>query len=392
MAATVRPARPNAQPLPAAPSYGSGTLAELLPSAAAVLGVPGFENSLGLPAARRICVVMVDGLGKSLLKSRGGHAPFLRRMSAGSRTLSAAFPTTTAASIASLGTGLPPGMHGIVGYDAVDPRERRVVNMLGGWPEDLDPAAWQPHPTVFERAQEHVHVATVSLPQFEGSSLTAAALRGGEFVGAQTPQARVRAAQEILPRHEKVLMYLYWNELDKVGHRYGAGSRQWGEQLEELDAAMRTLAGRLPAGTLLLLTADHGMVDVAERQRIDYSTMPELLEGIELTAGEPRAVQLHFAPDAGPQVRARVAERWKAEFGTRAWVLTRDEAIAHGLFGRTDPDIKARIGDLLVLASAEIALYDGRRAAPQAFEMVGQHGSMTRAEREVPLLTLALPR
>ena len=133
--------------LPAAPPYGRKTIAELLPSAAAALGVPGFDNPLSLPAANRICVVMVDGLGKALLRARGGHAPFLRKLMENSQTLMAAFPSTTAASLASFGTGLPPGQHGLVGYDAVDPARRRVVNQLGGWPKDLDPVAWQPHAT-----------------------------------------------------------------------------------------------------------------------------------------------------------------------------------------------------------------------------------------------------
>ncbi|MEE1620240.1 nucleotide pyrophosphatase/phosphodiesterase family protein [Zafaria sp. J156] len=376
--------------LPAPPRYGSASLGEVLPSAAAVLGVPGYANTLGLPPARRVCVVMADGLGSALLKSRGGHAPFLRRHLETGRHLDAAFPTTTAASLATLGTGLPPGRHGIVGYDVLDPAGPRVVNMLGGWPSDLDPAAWQPHRTVLEDAAGHVHVATVSLPQFDGSSLTRAALRGGEFAAAKTAQARVRRASEILAAHERVLMYCYWNELDKAGHRHGSASLEWGEQLEELDAAMRTLAARLPAGTLLLLTADHGMVDVPERHRIDYSLTPELVDGVALTAGEPRCVQLHVEPGLSAGGRERLVGAWRAALGPRAWILERHEAVAHGFFGDVDADVLPRIGDLLVLPSVpELALYDGRRVAPRAFEMVGQHGSVTRAERVVPLLTLA---
>jgi len=381
-----------AEALPAAPRYGTADLSALLPSAAAALGIPGHANTLGLPRARKVCVVMADGLGRSLLKARAGHAPFLRSTLAGSRTLDAAFPTTTAASLTSLGTGLEPGRHGIVGYDVVDPAVPRVVNMLGQWPADLDPAEWQPYPTVLAAAAEHVHVATASLPRFRDSALTRAALNGGDFVAAGTPQARVRAAVEALEAHEKALVYCYWNELDKAGHRFGTDSPQWVGELEELDANMRTLARRVPAGTLLLLVADHGMVDVRPEGRIDYSLQPELLEGIALTAGEPRAVQLHFSPDAGQDLREEVILRWKQAFGAKAWVVTRDEAIGRGYFGTVDERVRTRIGDVLVLASGELALYDGRRASGQAMEMVGQHGSMTRAEREVPLLTLATPR
>lgn len=362
-----------------------------MPSAAAALGVPGYTNVLGLPKARRVCVVMADGLGKSLLKARSGHAPFLRSAMANSRTLDAAFPTTTAASLSSLGTGLVPGRHGIVGYDVVDPAVPRVVNMLGAWPADLDPAEWQPYPTVLADVAEHLYVATASLPRFKDSALTRASLSGGEFLPAGTPQARVRAAVEALGSHDRALVYCYWNELDKAGHRFGSDSTQWVSELEELDANMHTLARRVPSGTLVLLVADHGMVDVRREARIDYSQYPELLEGIALTAGEPRAVQLHFAPDATAETRSAVILRWKEAFGAKAWVITRDEAIDRGYFGAVDERVRARIGDVLVLANGEIALYDGRRSSAQAMEMVGQHGSMTRSEREVPLLVLAAP-
>lgn len=391
MGTAASPRLEPAEPLPAAPRYGTADLSALLPSAAAVLGVPGYTNLLGLPRARKVCVVMADGLGRSLLKARSGHAPFLRSAMANSRTLDAAFPTTTAASLSSLGTGLPPGRHGIVGYDVVDPSVPRVVNMLGQWPADLEPAAWQPYRTVLADAAEHVYVATASLPRFRDSALTRASLHGGDFLPASTPQARVRAAVEALEGHERALVYCYWNELDKAGHRFGSDSPQWVGELEELDANMGTLARRIPRGTLLLLVADHGMVDVRREARIDYSLRPELLEGIALTAGEPRAVQLHFAADATAGTRAAVIHRWKQAFGAKAWIITRDEAIGRGYFGAVDARVRARIGDVLVLASGELALYDGRRASAQAMEMIGQHGSMTRAEREVPLLVLAKP-
>ncbi|MDN6169012.1 MAG: alkaline phosphatase family protein [Micrococcaceae bacterium] len=390
---TARPTRLEpADPLPAPPRYGTAALSVVMSSAAAVLGVPGFSNVLSLPKARKVCVVMADGLGKSLLKARSGHAPFLRSKMANSRTLDASFPTTTAASLSSLGTGVPPGRHGIVGYDVVDPAVPRVVNMLGNWPEDLDPAVWQPYPTVMDQASEHVHVATASLPRFSDSALTRASLKGGEFLPAGTPQARVRAATEALAAHDRSLVYCYWNELDKAGHKFGSDSPQWLSELEELDANMRTLAQRVPAGTLLLLVADHGMVDVRPEARIDYSRDPELLEGIALTAGEPRAVQLHFSHDATEATRAALIRNWKEAFGAKAWVITRDEAIDHGYFGEVDERVRSRIGDVLVLASGELALFDGRRVSPRAMEMIGQHGSMTRAEREIPLLTLATPK
>lgn len=347
----------------------------------------GFANPLELRPARRVCVVMVDGLGKGLLKARGGHAPYLRRGMDNGRTLSAAFPTTTAASLASLGTGLPPGQHGLVGYDVLDPTQGKIVNQLGGWDEGVDPELWQPHPTVFERVAEKLPVATVSLPKFATSGLTRAALRGGSFHAATTPHARTAAAADLLASERQMLLYLYFNELDRAGHKHGCGSSQWGEALEEVDAAVKRLAARMPADTLLLVTGDHGMVDVEPEHRYDYSATPELTEAVAFTGGEPRMVHLYLEPGAGADARDRLVGAWQRAHGHQAWVMTREQAERAGYFGPIDDSVRGRIGDVLIAAREPVAFFDTRRIQQTALRMVGQHGSLTRAEREVPLLT-----
>lgn len=377
--------------LPKPPRYGRRTVAEVLSSAAASLGVPGFEDVLGLPAAHRVVVVLVDGLGRAQLRARAGHAPTLSGAT-NLATLDAAFPTTTASSLASLGTGAAPGAHGLVGYDVLDPDRDTVVNQLGGWDAAVDPRTWQPLPTVLERAAEHVDVVTVSRHKFADSGLTNAALRGGRFVAAEGPAARVSTALDQLAAGRDTLMYFYWDELDRTGHAKGWESWDWTAQLEELEASLRRLVSRVPAGTTVLVTGDHGMVDVPADARVDVSEVPGLLDGVRHTAGEPRMVQLHLEPDAtAPDVQALVAA-WREQFGSRVWLFSREAALAAGYFGPPGlvrETVRARIGDLLVAAKDPLALFDLSRLRPSVLSMVGQHGSLTRAEREVPLLRLA---
>ncbi|MGM7667479.1 alkaline phosphatase family protein [Microbacterium sp. A93] len=403
----------SAAPIPAGPAYAGRNLAGVLTSAAAALGAADFTNTLQLPRTRRAAVVMVDGLGKALLKRYAGHAPFLKSvLDRDSGTLQVAYPTTTAASLSSLGTGLAPGQHGLVGYDVLDPDRDTVINQLGGWDPQTEPRAWQPHPTVFERLaatrpeasgrpegpvsafdDPGVEAVTVSLPAFESSALTTASLRGSRFVGARTLQARFQKTKEELHAASgPVLLYLYLNELDKAGHQHGLGSEQWLYALEEIDGAARRLSTALPKDTVLLLTGDHGMVDVPEAGRIDYAELPGLVDGIRHTAGEPRFVQLHWAADASPAVRERTTAAWRSAFGDQTWILTRREAVEAGWFGEVSARVAPRLGDLIVAAHGPVALYDGRRVSPAVFEMVGHHGSPTRAEREVPLLFLQRPR
>ena len=390
-AQTPAPSGSTAAELPSPPLFGTKSIAEVLTSSAAALGVPGFSNQLQLPASQRVCVVLADGLGRSLLKQKASHTPFLRSvMAAGQRNvpqwIDSAFPSTTAASLASLGTGLSAGQHGMVGYDVLDPAQDKVVNLLGNWDPQVDPAVWQPHATVFERVAAELDVVTVSLPQFGNSPMTQAALRGSRFVGGTSLHARTAAAAEAMSGGGRSLMYFYVNELDKAGHRYGCQSDRWEHQLEELDSTVKRLSATLPAGTTILLTGDHGMLDVPASQRIDYAADASLVAGVRHTAGEPRMVHLYLEPDATDVHRDSLIDAWRRRFGERIWAFTRDQAVAAGLFGDVLPGVAPRIGDIMIAARDTLALYDTRRARPASLEVVGQHGSLTRAEREVPLL------
>lgn len=390
-AQTPAPVDSAAADLPTPPLYGTKSIAEVLTSSAAALGVPGFSNQLQLPSTHRVCVVLADGLGRSLLKQKASHTPLLRSViAAGQRSvpqwIDSAFPSTTAASLASLGTGLAAGQHGMVGYDVLDPGQDKVVNLLGNWDPQVDPALWQPNATVFERVAAELDVVTVSLPQFGNSPMTQAALRGSRFIGGTSLHARTAAAAEAMSGGGRSLMYFYVNELDKAGHRYGCQSDRWEHQLEELDSTVKRLSATLPAGTTILLTGDHGMLDVPASQRIDYAADASLVAGVRHTAGEPRMVHLYLEPDATEAHRDSLVDAWRRRFGERIWVFTRDQAVAAGLFGDVLPEVAPRIGDIMIAARDTLALYDTRRARPASLEVVGQHGSLTRAEREVPLL------
>ena len=374
---------PSGPELPRPPRYGSRSVAEVMGSAAAAIGVPGFRNALSLPSAQRYVVVLVDGLGSRLLRETASYAPTLRAAQSLGE-LDAAFPTTTSVSLSCLGTGTTPGHHGMLGYDVVDPSSDRVINMLGNWPSDVDPLTWQPGPTVLEGAASHVDAVTVSSPRFEFSALTRAVLRGGRFVGAHGVYARTARTLEQLREGRRGLVYFYWDELDKTGHKTGWRSDAWLRSLEELDSALKRLVTKLPANTRVILTADHGMVDVAPEQRVDYSAVPELMAGVRHTAGEPRAVQLHTDADTDPE---DVARRWHTEYGDAVWVATRQWLAARGYFGaEPDPHVLERAGDVWVLAREEIALYDVSRQGTRPLAMVGQHGSLTDQERYVPAL------
>ncbi|MGA5095824.1 alkaline phosphatase family protein [Streptomyces lavendulocolor] len=372
------------------PEYGTGSLADLLPTIAAGLEVPGFEHRIAeLTPADRNCVFLIDGLGWEQIKAHPGEAPFLASLLGSSRggtgrPITAGFPATTATSLASVGTGRPPGEHGLPGYTVRDPAIGELMNQLR-WKPWTPPHAWQPYPTVFQLADTvGVHTAQVSSPTFRDTPLTKVALSGGTFHGRLTGEERMDLAAGQLAAGDRSLVYTYYSEVDGSGHRFGVDSDAWRGQLMCVDRLVQRLAEQLPPRAALYVTADHGMIDIPfdEQSRIDFDEDWELRAGVALLGGEGRARHVYAVPGAASDVLAC----WREVLGEAFWVASRDEAIEAGWFGPTiDERVHGRIGDVIAAAHDDVIITASVNE-PNESAMVGVHGSMTPVEQLVPLL------
>ncbi|MGC3993533.1 MAG: alkaline phosphatase family protein [Propionicimonas sp.] len=364
---------------PLVPAYGRSTLADLLPSLGAHLGLPGGQDVLGLPASERYLVVLVDGLGRSLLARYADHAPFLAGLAG--PTITSGVPSTTATSISSLGTGLPPGRHGIAGYSFWYAPAHSVLTTLR-WPTDVDGLDVQPQLTYFERLERAgVRTAAIAPAHFAGTGLTTAALRGPSFLPVTDERDRTRRvalALQAVTAGERTLGYFYERQVDHAGHEHGTGSPAWLTELGRTDQLVAELRDALPDDVRMVVTGDHGMVDVPRRRRLVVEDEPDLLAGVTAFAGEGRLRQLMTREPAA------LAARWHDRLGDRAWVRTRDEAIDEGWFGDVSPRLADRFGDVLVAMADDGAVMT--RTLPRELTLVGMHGSLTPEELQVPLL------
>ncbi|MGX1899382.1 alkaline phosphatase family protein [Streptomyces anulatus] len=372
------------------PEYGSGSLADLLPTLVAGQEVPGFTAAIPeLTPADRNCVFLIDGLGWEQIIAHPDEAPFLHSLLPTSRggtgrPLTAGFPATTATSLASVGTGLPPGEHGLPGYTARNPETGELMNQLR-WKPWTAPKVWQPYPTVFQLADAAgVHTAQVSAPTFEQTPLTKVALSGGSFLGRLSGEDRMDVAAQRLAAGDRSLVYTYYSEVDGKGHRFGTDSDAWRGQLMYVDGLARRLAEQLPPRSALYITADHGMIDIPfdEQSRIDFDEDWELRAGVALLGGEGRARHVYAVPGA----QTDVLTVWREVLGERFWVASRDEAIAAGWFGPTiDERVYGRIGDVVAAAHDDVIITASVNE-PHESAMAGVHGSLTPVEQLVPLL------
>lgn len=365
-------------------------LADVAPSLLAAMGVTGFSPRLAgtFGAAGETagaCLLLVDGLGADLLDAHLDDAPFLATLRG--PTLTSGYPATTAAGLAAVGTGCRSGEHGVVGMTFRLP-DVGVINALRWrphpWGDDLReravPEQVQPRATTFERAASSgVSVRVISGAEFAGSGLTRAALRGGTYVGVHAIGDLVAAVAATLA--DRGFCYAYHADLDLVGHLHGPGSPAWRWQLRQVDRMVESIADALPAGGLLAVVADHGMVSLGA-DVTDVDAEPVLLDGVAAIGGEVRARHLYVDAGAGDDV----LDRWREVLGERAWVVAREEAVAAGWFGeRVTDEAMARIGDVVVASQGTSGVVR-RTAEPMESSLIGQHGSFTSAEQRIPLL------
>lgn len=376
-----------------------------------------------------IVMVLVDGLGWQMLRERAGHTPNLRRLLADSDYLHTCAPSTTAAALTTLATGVYPGAHAMVGYAVRDPLLRGhlgaghvpgpgdVFDLITFKNSSHDPLTWQSVPTLIERANAKANAGcgpqlgavSIGRSKFAGSGLSLAAWRGFKHIGVDALDQRPYQAYRAIKEGAK-LVYLYVGELDHAGHNHGWHSDKWLEALEALDAMVGQLFRRLPAGTRIVLTADHGMVDTDRHHRIDLAKEKELAKDVVAVAGESRFLQLYVPDDvasapaagspglgvAGPRgdggvvensgrekLAQSVAKRWAEFLGDRAiWVGTDPSP----LMGALSPGARAAVGDVLVALNDNWTVVDSRVQSFHATQLIGVHGSLTPVELEVPLI------
>ena len=355
------------------PEYGVRSLAE-------VFGL--------LEPARATALLLVDGLGSELLAAHPEDAPFLTAL-ADAGPLTVGFPSSTAISLASLGTGLPPGGHGVLGTslrltDAVVMDTLRWAEHGSHGKVDLrepfPPETVQPADTVFQQAEAAgVAVTIVSKREFNGSGLTRAVLRGGTFTGTFALGDLAAGIVTALAEPGRRLVYGYHADLDAMGHVYGPGSLPWRLQLRQVDRLVETIVSLLPPNSLLAVTGDHGMV--AMDRTFDADTDPVLQAGVAAFSGEPRARHVHTEPGAAADVLAT----WQGVLGDAAWTVSREQAVDEGWFGPLSPHFADRIGDVVAAAQGTAGVIRSR-GEPFLSGLIGQHGSLTSAEQLVPLL------
>jgi len=354
------------------PDYGGACVTNLMP---ALLEPPEVAPAW-LPSdafADQVVLLVLDGLGWEQLQDRSRLAPTMCAMEG--EDIVTVVPSTTSSALTSISTGMSPGEHGVIGY-RMD-IEGEILNVLRWWASGRDARDAIPPDKIQANEPFLGHrPAVVTRAEFRYSGFTQAHLEGVRFCGYRMPSTLVAETARLV-RAGEPFVYTYYDGVDKVAHEYGLADH-YDAEIVAVDRLVEYLIAVLPSSAALVLTSDHGQVDVGDNL---VTVAKDVLAHVSYQSGEGRFRWLHARPGHA-RVLLDVASDCHGDTG---WIMGQEQMLDEHWFGPTVTDeARARLGDVALVAREPIAYVDAEDTGP--FELIARHGSVTAAEMRVPLL------
>ena len=355
------------------PDYSGGSLvnlvAELERRLTGSARHPGLHPNLArkIPSAESYLFVLFDGMGDHQL-AHPAAAPLLEDRVA---AIDAGFPTTTTVSMATIATGLTPAEHGLLGYQLWVPETDHIVNTikwttLWGEPLEHDLDGFLPAPNLWERLElGGLEPITLQPWGFDDSPMSRMLYRGCRFEPWSDEDAAVDAAVQLAAVPGRFIFF-YIPHIDFAAHVSGQKSEDYQEAMTIVTRMWERLTRRLPAHVVVVATADHGHVDVAENRHL---RIPNPAHDGRRFGGDAR---IPFVYGEVESLAAQLGVDWmpRAEMG-HWW----GPGPRHPSFADRAPD-----GVLLPQPGSVIFHKHGDE------RLIGQHGGLTEEERRIPLL------
>jgi hypothetical protein len=354
---------------PVRPDYGGASVSGIVPALLGSRPAPWMPACVA--GARAVVLLVLDGFGWRAIKAAGAQLPVLGSLEGG--PITTVVPSTTAAALTSISSGMAPARHGLVGYRM----------LFGG--QVLDVLRWKvpegraPDPgsvTLVESVFCGRDVPTVVRAEFARSGFTESHMRGVRFVGWRTTATLVTHVARLVDAGE-VFVYAYYDGVDKVAHEYGIADGFFSAETAATDRLVGDLLDALPGDAVLVITADHGQVQFEQ-----WVTMEPVAAYVRVYGGDARLRYLYARPGAEGDLLKAAGDA----YGDCAWVFSREQLVDEGWLGPDPPsgDVLARIGDVTLAAKGNVAFADPTH--PHETRLKAGHGSLSPDEMLVPLL------
>lgn len=378
-------------------------------------GIP--ERIKGAFAAGKydaVVLFLIDGFGWRFLE-RFQDTPFIQRVARGGtiEKLTAQFPSTTAAHLTTIHTGLPVGMGGVYEWFIYEPLVDQIIAPLlfsfaGTHERDTlkevraDPSFLYPKGNFYSALRQKGVVPYVFGPRdYTPSTFSRAVMAGAEIMRFNTfPEALVNIGLILKKQSRPVYIHLYLDKIDSLAHEYGPGAAQTEAEIEAFLLITEHYFEFIFRGkkrVLFLMTADHGQTDVDPETTI-YLNTGTRFQGVErflkpnrsgqllVPAGAARDMFLHIQDGLLEEAESFLAARLEG----KADVVKVESLITNGYFGpQISPRFRERVGDLVILPyqGESVWWYEKDRFEQKFY---GHHGGLTAEEMETVLYSYSV--
>ena len=326
---------------------------------------------------KNVVIMLFDGMGAVSIEKHLSEDSFLRRHFV--TTISSVFPSTTTAATKSIETGLSPIEHGWLGWSLYFDEIKKNVDLF---PNTLSGTKGIP------AADYHVAMKYLPLdevfPEIEkrtkGEVLAYCVSPFSEFKS-QSVNEICHTVQSLCEEDKRKYIYTYWPYPDYEMHEFGTLHAVIKEILMQINNEVEVMCETL-ADTLVIVTADHGLIDTQWRYLHDYPELVDCL--IRMPSIEARAMNFFVKPEK----RNEFKSLFQKYFGDCYHLFSKEQIYTEKLFGDGIPNSRSDsfIGDYIAVANGNISISCADSKEEEFIKAV--HAGMTEDEMNIPFIVV----
>tara|TARA_Y100000310_G_scaffold277527_1_gene295348 strand:- start:259 stop:1401 length:1143 start_codon:yes stop_codon:yes gene_type:complete len=375
------------------PKYGGKCISNVTPTIASHFGTKtgpiNKDLKKDLKGKKNIVLLVLDGFGYNYFMK---HRKNLNMFNNASRVekITAVFPSTTAASLTSFTTGVPPGKHGLISFHCFVKEFGMVTNMLSFTPrygkiegeiKDLD--GFLKEKSVFSKVKK-ANSFVVSHKAYQGGEYSNMTSKGSKYFPYNTLNGLFKQVNRVLKKRGNKLIYAYWPMIDSLLHELGVNSSLAKQHLLEIDKKIEALRKKIGRDTIILVSADHGMVNVDWKNTVVVNDHPKFDECLTVPiTGDGRGPFLFVRPGKEKQLLSYFNKYFK-RYGR---LYKTSELVKKNLFGENSDELYRRAGDYMILCKPN-CMFKQFMFKSERKKLKGNHGGVSEDEMLVPLIYL----
>ncbi|BAB59401.1 TVG0271512 [Thermoplasma volcanium GSS1] len=312
------------------------------------------------------------------------------------------FPSTTAAANTTINTGLAPLEHGLLEWILYFDEARTVALTLPYRPitqryrrrfNSMNPSYLFKGKTIFRKMKEDgVRSVSFLKANIVNGEYTKLIQDGSDVVGYSYTTDGLLLLKNYLLNGAYDYYYFYLDNIDHIGHVYGPSSEMYALEVQTTSKMIEETFEQLPMEvrrrTLVIITSDHGHIDVDPLRTIYLNSFRKLYDSLKSDGrykippvGSPRDVFLFVKNDALESTIDYTKRKLASSL-----VMSTQESFDYGLFGGgAVPDsFYRRAGNMLILPSGNDLIWY-RMTGLRDSRMKGMHGGLSEREMMIPI-------